>query len=77
VLHSAVGLLGEGFRTVIVSDATEAPGLARDHGLARAAFLGVELVSARGVYYEWKRSLDGLNMIESGARIMPPVGTVL
>jgi hypothetical protein len=29
------------------------------------------------VYYEWMRSLDGLNMIESGARIMPPVGTVL
>jgi|SRR5882762_2603996 len=77
VLHSAVGLLGEGFRTVIVSDATEAPGLARDHGLARAAFLGVELVSARGLYYEWMRSLDGLKMIESGARIMPPVGTVL
>lgn len=77
VLHSAVGLLREGFRAVIVSDATEAPGLARDQGLARAAFLGVELVSARGLYYEWMRSLDGLNMIESGARIVPPVGTVL
>jgi hypothetical protein len=47
-LHSAVGLLSEGFRTVIVSDATEAPGLARDHSLARAQFLGAELVSARG-----------------------------
>jgi nicotinamidase-related amidase len=77
VLHSAVGLVREGFRTVIVSDATEAPALARDQGLARAASLGVELVSARGLYYEWMRSLDGLEMIESGARIAPPVGTVL
>lgn len=77
VLQSAVGLLRAGFRTVVVSDATEAPGLARDQGLARAAFLGVELVSARGLYYEWMRSLDALHMIESGPRIVPPVGTVL
>ncbi len=77
VLHTAVGLVSEGFRTVIVSDATEAPALARDQGLARAVFLGAELVSARGLYYEWMRSLDGLAMIESGAKIVPPVGTVL
>jgi nicotinamidase-related amidase len=77
VLHSAAGLLSEGFRTVIVSDATEAPGLARDHGLARAQFLGAELVSARGLYYEWMRSVDGLKKVESGARIAPPVGTLL
>jgi len=77
VLHSAVGLMAEGFRTVIVSDATEAPGLARGHGLARAKFMGAELVSARGLYYEWIRSLEGLRMAESGASIVPPVGTVL
>jgi nicotinamidase-related amidase len=77
VLHTAVGLVGEGFRTVIVSDATEAPALARDQGLARAVFLGSQLVSARGLYYEWMRSLDGLAMIESGGRIAAPVGTVL
>ena len=77
VLHSAVGLLSEGFRTVIVSDATEAPGLARDHGLARAQFLGAELVSARGLYYEWLRSVAELDRIESAAKIRPPVGTIL
>jgi hypothetical protein len=60
VLHSAVSLLSEGFRTVIESDATEDPGLARDHGLACAQFLGAELVSTRGLYYEWVRSVDGL-----------------
>jgi len=77
VLHSAVGLLSEGFRTVIVSDATESPGLARDQGLARARFLGAELVSARGLYYEWMRSVDELSKVESGARIVPPAGTLL
>jgi nicotinamidase-related amidase len=75
VLHSAVGLLGEGFRTVIVSEATEAPGRGRDDGLARAAFFGVEIVSARGLYYEWMRSLEGLAMMES-APIAAPVGMV-
>lgn len=77
VLHSAVGLLSEGFRTVIVSDATESPGLARANGLARAQYLGAELVSARGLYYEWMRSVDALKELESGARIVPPVGTIL
>jgi len=69
--------LSEGFRTVIVSDATESPGLARDHGLAPRAILGAELVSARGLYYEWVRTVAELNKIESGTRIMPPAGTLL
>jgi nicotinamidase-related amidase len=77
VLQSAVGLSSEGFRAVIVSDATEAPGPARDQGLARAQFLGVELVSTRGLYYEWLRSLEELNKIKSGPKILPPAGIVL
>jgi nicotinamidase-related amidase len=77
VLQSAVGLLSQGFRTVIVSDATEAPGRARDQGLARAQAFGAELVAARGLYYEWIRSVEELSRIDSGARIAPPVGTVL
>jgi nicotinamidase-related amidase len=76
VLQSAVGLLAEGFRAVIVSDATEAPGAAREHGLARAAALGVETVATRGLYYEWIRSLERLGVAEA-MRIPPPAGTVL
>jgi nicotinamidase-related amidase len=77
VLQSAVGLLAQGFRTVIVSDATEAPGNAREQGLARAQSFGAELVSARGLYYEWIRSVEELGKIEIGARIVPPVNTIL
>jgi 2-iminobutanoate/2-iminopropanoate deaminase len=76
VLHSSVGLLAEGFRAVIVSDATEAPGPARDQGLARAAALGVEIVGARGLYHEWIRSVERLNAVEA-MRIPPPAGMVI
>jgi nicotinamidase-related amidase len=77
VLQSAVGLLAAGFRTAIVSDATEAPGFARDQGLARAAALGVEIVATRGLYYEWVRSVEGIALVEAEPRILPPAGTIL
>jgi nicotinamidase-related amidase len=77
VLQSAVGLLGEGFRSIIVSDATDASGPARDQGLARAETLGVELVATRGLYYEWARSLEGWGFAAAAPEIAPPAGTVL
>jgi len=77
VLQSAVGLLGEGFRSIIVSDATEAPGLARDQGLARAETLGVELVATRALYYEWLRSLDDWAVAKAAPTIASPAGMVI
>ncbi len=77
VLHSALGLRAAGFRSVIVSDATEAPGAGHEQGLARAAALGVEIAGTRGVYYEWLRSIDGIALAEAPPQIVPPVGTVL
>jgi nicotinamidase-related amidase len=77
VLQSAVGLRAAGFRSVIVSDATEAPGPARAQGLARAAMLGVELVATRGLYYEWVRSLDRWAFAQAPPSITPPAGITL
>jgi nicotinamidase-related amidase len=77
VLQSAVGLRAEGFRAVIVSDATEAPGSARDQGLSRAAALGVEIIATRGLYYEWVRSLDRWAFAQAPPCIAPPAGIVL
>jgi nicotinamidase-related amidase len=77
VLQSAVGLRAEGFRSVIVSDATEAPGPARDQGLARAAALGVEIVATRGLYYEWLRSIEGMAHAQAPPCIVAPAGTIL
>jgi nicotinamidase-related amidase len=76
VLQSSVGLRAEGFRSIIVSDATEAPGPARDQGLARAAALGVELVATRGLYYEWVRSLERWAFAQAAPRIAPPAGEI-
>ena len=57
VAHSALGLLARGFRVVVVTDATFAPGEMQHHGLQRVADAGAELIHAKGVYYEWIRTL--------------------
>lgn len=72
VLHSAVTLKREGFRVVVLSDATAAPGDNHLHGLARAASLGVEIVHAKGLYYEWARSLDVLAELTADPPIAVP-----
>jgi nicotinamidase-related amidase len=77
VLHSAVGLLGEGFRSVIVGDAAGSPGVEHDLGLARAAALGVEIVHTKGVYYEWMRTLAMFRNVPEKARVARPMGSRL
>ncbi|HEV7255512.1 MAG TPA: isochorismatase family protein [Mesorhizobium sp.] len=77
VLHSAVGLKQNGFRAIVVSDATGAPGAEHATGLARATALGIEVIHAKGLFYEWARSLDGLARIKAGEPIVPPRGTAL
>ena len=58
VAHSAIGLLDRGFRVVVVEDATSSPGSMHDAGIRRMAAAGVEISHAKGIYYEWVRSLD-------------------
>lgn len=57
VAHSAIGLLDRGYRVAVVADATFSPGAMHEHGLRRIAAAGVELVHAKGAYYEWVRTL--------------------
>jgi nicotinamidase-related amidase len=77
ILHSAVGLLEEGFRSIVVSDATAAPGEEHDLGLKRAERLGVEVLHAKGVYYEWVRSLAGYADVARDGPITAPMGSRL
>ena len=65
VSHSAIGLLGRGYRVAVASDATFAPGEMHQHGLRRMAALGVELIHAKGVYYEWIRTLQAARRFEA------------
>jgi nicotinamidase-related amidase len=65
VAQSAVGLLDLGYRVVVVSDATFSPGAMHDHGLAHVRAVGAELRHAKGVYYDWVRTLEAARAFES------------
>jgi nicotinamidase-related amidase len=58
VAQSAIGLLERGYRVAVVADATYAPGEMHEHGLRRMRDAGATLVHAKGVYYEWVRTLE-------------------
>ena len=65
VAQSAVGLLDRGFRVVVVTDATFSPGAMHDHGLRHIREAGAELRHAKGVYYEWVRTLEAARQFET------------
>ena len=58
VAQSAIGLLDRGFRVVVVTDATFSPGAMHDLGLRRIRDAGGDLHHAKGLYYEWIRTLE-------------------
>ena len=58
VAQSAIGLHDRGFRVVVVTDATFSPGPMHELGLRRIREAGVELHHAKGVYYDWIRTLE-------------------
>ncbi|WGW11514.1 isochorismatase family protein [Saxibacter everestensis] len=60
VSHSALGLKLLGYRVVVVSDAVFSPGVAHEHGLRRLGSCGVELLSAKQVFYDWLPQLDAV-----------------
>jgi nicotinamidase-related amidase len=65
VAHSALGLLEHGYRVAVVTDATFSPGETHEHGLRRMRDAGVVAVHAKGVYYEWVRTLEAARGFES------------
>jgi nicotinamidase-related amidase len=67
VAQSAIGLLGEGMRAVLVADAVFSPGEMHARGLARATAAGVELNHVKGVAYEWLRELETARSVIDGS----------
>jgi nicotinamidase-related amidase len=57
VAHSAIGFSERGRRVVVVHDAVFSAGAAHANGLARLQQEGIELLSAKELYYEWLRDL--------------------
>jgi nicotinamidase-related amidase len=61
ITHSALGLAERGLRVAVVADATGSPGLAHTAGLDRLRDAGITLLSTKGLYYEWLRTVERAN----------------
>ena len=63
VAQSAIGLRGSGFECVVVEDATFSPGEMHERGLARIDSEGVVRNHAKGVTYEWLRTVEDAHAV--------------
>jgi nicotinamidase-related amidase len=73
VAQSAIGLGEEGFGCVVVVDATFSPGEMHERGLDRLAAAGIDRNHAKGVTYEWLRSVEQAHaVLGDGALPAPP-----
>jgi len=57
IAHSAFGLLQNGFKVAVVEDATGSPGSGHAYGIKRLRSAGVVVLSVKGLYYEWLRTV--------------------
>jgi len=65
VAHSAIGWRANGLRTVVIHDAVYSAGEGHTNGLARLRGEGVELMSAKELYYEWLRDLPTVRAFDA------------
>ena len=65
IAHSAIGLQELGWRVVVVSDATFSPGEMHERGLDQLRDAGIEVRHAKGVYYDWVRTLATARAFEA------------
>jgi nicotinamidase-related amidase len=78
VAQSALGLLERGYRVVAVADATGSPGDAHEAGLARMRDAGATIVQAKGLYYEWLRTVEQVHRFRTErGDLAPPEGVRL
>jgi nicotinamidase-related amidase len=68
VAHSAIGLLARGYQVAVVADATGSPGEAHAFGLERARAAGALVVSVKGLYYEWVRTVERARQFRAEAQ---------
>lgn len=72
VAQSALGLREEGFSCVVVDDATFSPGEMHARGLDRLASAGIGRNHAKGVTYEWLRSVEDAHAVLGGGGLPSP-----
>jgi len=72
VAQSAIGLRTAGFVCVVVEDATFSPGEMHERGLARVASEGVARNHAKGVTYEWLRTVEEAHAVLADPSLPSP-----
>ena len=72
VAQSAIGLSAAGFGCVVVDDATYSPGEMHERGLARVASEGVARNHAKGVTYEWLRTVEDAHAVFGDSSLPAP-----
>jgi nicotinamidase-related amidase len=79
VAHSTIGLMQNGFQAVVLADVTDSPGDAHVFGLERMRGAGALVMSLKGLYYEWIRTVSMCNMMDDEhlKRIGHPNGIIL
>jgi len=78
VAQSALGLLDERFRVVIVEDAVGSPGNAHAAGLDRMRRAGAIPVVAKQLHYEWMRSVERARAFRAAhPSLVEPPGVML
>jgi nicotinamidase-related amidase/GNAT superfamily N-acetyltransferase len=74
VAQSALGLLDRGYRTVVVRDGVAAPIGAHDDGIERIRAAGATLIGAKGLFYEWVRTVDAARELDDLMASVPVPG---
>lgn len=79
IAQSAIGLMQNGFKVVVLSDATDSPGTEHVSGLDRIRGAGALVTHLKGLYYEWIRTVSMCNLMEDKdlKHIGHPKGIVL
>jgi nicotinamidase-related amidase len=58
IAQSAIGLVGLGYRVVVLADAVGAPGGDHDYGIERMRHAGAVVSGVKGLFYEWMGTVE-------------------
>ncbi len=78
VTHSAIGLMEYGYKVVVIADATASPGTGYSYGIQRMTAAGVSVLSLKGLFYDWVRTVDRAIEFEEkyADKLEPPEGVI-
>jgi len=78
VTHSAIGLMEKGYKVTVVADATASPGTGYNFGIKRMRDVGVSVLSLKGLFYDWVRTVDRAIEFEEkySDKLKPPEGII-